>query len=245
MKNLLLPVLVLGLIGCGSGSESEDSAIELQSVNEMTASNDSSATAQSIPANSKISGNLGNNADEADYYLVTASEGKYVTIKLSGEASSDFDIVLYDQNGNILDESYNDDSNEEINYVVESGVTQLVILVEVYDGSGDYTLTVTVSDAPQSNPGNISGDAQVCTDSSDNSNLEVSEGTIGNCNGSYAAMCRTTMYSSGGTQTFWINQYYTSAFVQAYGGHDAVRTGCLSSEVSNEDGEIRAQYTIL
>jgi uncharacterized protein YfaP (DUF2135 family) len=121
--------------------------ITYSEVNETSAANDDSADAQSIALNTIVSGDMsypsmGGCVDCDDYYAVAVQPGDEVEVIIAGEAGTNFDLYLYDGTGfNVY--SNGGDPVEKINYTIPTGMTELIILANAYDGTGDYTLTVT------------------------------------------------------------------------------------------------------
>jgi uncharacterized protein YfaP (DUF2135 family) len=116
-------------------------------VDETTDANDASVDAQSIALNTIVTGDMsypsmGGCVDCDDYYSVAVQPGDEVEVIIAGEAGTNFDLYLYDGSGfNVY--SNGGDPVEKVNYTIPTGMTELIILANAYDGTGDYTLTVT------------------------------------------------------------------------------------------------------
>ncbi|MCP5334910.1 MAG: carboxypeptidase regulatory-like domain-containing protein [Oceanospirillaceae bacterium] len=166
----LLSSLLFTLTGCIGADSSEDvdtscptsttpsttlPAITYTEEAETSSSNDAIGDAQSIQTNTIVSGyvthpSMGNCnvIDCDDYYAVDVTEGEEFEIVLSGDTATNFDLYLYD-GSNFSVYSQNSTSEEKLLYTIPSGMTQLVILVNAIDGTGNYTLTVTTPEEPQ------------------------------------------------------------------------------------------------
>ena len=116
-------------------------------VSETVNANDSMETAQSINLNTIVSGDMsypsfGGCVDCDDYYTVPVEAGDEVEVIIAGESGTNFDLYLYDGTGYSV-YSNGGEAVEKINYTIPSGMSNLIILANAYDGTGTYELTVT------------------------------------------------------------------------------------------------------
>jgi len=91
-----------------------------------------------------ITGLLDEFIDYQDYYSIEVADEQVLSITLSGEEDTDFDLAIFDSEGNLADFSENNGSNEQINYPVYFNDTYY-IEVSAYSGYGNYTLTVSTN----------------------------------------------------------------------------------------------------
>lgn len=170
---LLLPLLLLALVGCGSDSDDADDdsedidtscttsetsevasntlpEIQYTEVDEGSAANDSRATAQTLQSNTILTGQGSYEfpgagcVDCDDFFAMTVSEGDELQFELTTPQGMTAFIYLYNDNGS-TPVAYNEDGEYEkrLEYTVPSGLTNLVIYISTYQGTGDYELTIT------------------------------------------------------------------------------------------------------
>lgn len=120
-------------------------------VDEGSAANDSRETAQSISASNTILTGNGSYqfpgagcVDCDDYFSLVVTEGDELEFELSTPDGMTAFIFIYEgdaTNTNIYSDS--GDSVKRLEHTVSSGVTSLIIYVNTYQGTGDYTLKVS------------------------------------------------------------------------------------------------------
>lgn len=130
----------------------EEVVVELTEVDEAAGDNGTFANAEVASVNTVISGSLNRpsltlceNVDCDDYYILDVEEGDTLTISLTGDAGTNFDLYLYQANEAYITHSENSDSTETLDYTVPNGTSQLYIHVLAYDGTGSYELTIESS----------------------------------------------------------------------------------------------------
>jgi hypothetical protein len=89
----------------------------------------------------------GFDGDEFDEFSFQAFEGDTVNITMSFDYTNvNFDMELWDANGNWLGSSYNDNDNEYITYTIQAGDTApFYIYCWWFIGAGDYTIDASIS----------------------------------------------------------------------------------------------------
>ncbi|WP_374674500.1 S8 family peptidase [Ideonella sp.] len=138
---------------CGSGIVNASAAVDAAgggggggtNVPEVE-SNNTLATAQSVTANpATVSGTIGSTSD-TDYFKVTVGAGKTLTSTLTPNASSDYDLYLYNASGTQLASSVK--GTGQVDSIVRTntgtGAVTWYVRVRYYSGStgssGTYTL---------------------------------------------------------------------------------------------------------
>lgn len=154
MKNVIcLVVVTLAIAACG-GEKSGSSTKEVGSstkesstigyVQETSSINDGISDAQYIrlvKENMVINGNLDENSDKYDYYKVWAAAG-ILNFELTGNAGTDFDLDLYDENRDTVDYAWGTNSTESMKRLILPP-DNFFIRVSTYAGAGDYNLTIS------------------------------------------------------------------------------------------------------
>lgn len=74
-------------------------------------------------------------SNDKDFYKIKVTEPKILTINLKGPENTDFDLTLYDENGNIIDGSGTSSSDELIRYALDS---DRYYYIEVFGWNGSY-----------------------------------------------------------------------------------------------------------
>ncbi len=108
-----------------------------------TEPNDSISTADTLSSSGDVEyGYLNEYSDDEDFYRIHLNSGSTIYINLVG-TGDDFDLRLYNTYETSVDSSSGSSSYESISYTAtRSGYHY--IRCYAFDGSGDYTLTVTV-----------------------------------------------------------------------------------------------------
>jgi len=145
VQTLIPFVLAATLAACGSDSDSGSDSSGVPSgftaVDEVEL-NDTAQDAQVVSLQSVISGSLIAGSDLQDLFSVAITEATDVTITLTGDEGTNFDVGLY-QGANQLAGSGGETSEEEITHSITSAGTYFVGVVVGDDSSmGDYTLTI-------------------------------------------------------------------------------------------------------
>ena len=83
--------------------------------------------------------------DTADYYKISVSGGRAVSVSMTPPSGSDFDIKLYDTNQSQVDYSTAGGSTAESVDGTATASGYFYIYVYQYSGSGTYSMTVTVT----------------------------------------------------------------------------------------------------
>jgi uncharacterized protein YfaP (DUF2135 family) len=154
-------------------------------VDETTDANDTAETAQTIALNTIVSGDMsypsfGGCVDCDDYYTVPVQAGDEVEVIIEGVSGTNFDLYLYDGSSFSV-YSNGGEPVEKINYTIPEGMENLIILANAYDGTGDYTLTVTkpaepvavVNDQSDACLANLSGTIGSAIDDSKLANVTI------------------------------------------------------------------------
>lgn len=74
-----------------------------------------------------------------DLFSVTLGGDEQYMITLSGPSGTDFDLYLYDENGNLVASSTDYGSDETV-YITPAWTGTFYIKVVSYDGSGSFTI---------------------------------------------------------------------------------------------------------
>ncbi|MBD3227810.1 MAG: hypothetical protein GF329_06445 [Candidatus Lokiarchaeota archaeon] len=92
-----------------------------------------------------FSGDLPNtdHSNGYEFYRIVLKAGEGITIKVSGDSGTDFDVYLVDVQFNVLDYSDSVYYPERINFKAEDSSVYYIILLS-YSGSGDYSMDITV-----------------------------------------------------------------------------------------------------
>lgn len=128
-KNAIIMTIVMIIVGLVSsgivmGDRADDETFQ---------------TAQTINPGDTKTDSLNEATDIEDYWISNLTQGRLYIINLTGPATADFDLELYDKNEVELDYSWSYDSNEEIGF--QTGYTgDYYFRVSTYEGSGPYTL---------------------------------------------------------------------------------------------------------
>ena len=90
--------------------------------------------------------------DEYDWFYCPVNAGDTVNVQISfDDTQCDFDLDIYDKDGNLLDWSWTFTSPEEVEYVFLANDT-LYICAIGYDGEGPYTMAFTIKSPPITSP---------------------------------------------------------------------------------------------
>jgi len=147
----LMSGMLLALVGCGGDSSSDDSAgLDVQIKTEVTDTGSISLTTTSysmadttIELNQKASGSIG---WANHYYLFTAPQSGYISLRLKGKDSSeaDLDMHISDLDGTSKHWSTLNGSSQELTVIeLVAGHQYEIIIENVGDlDSENYTLTV-------------------------------------------------------------------------------------------------------
>ena len=125
---------------------------------------DTMSTAVSLNAtNATYYGNL-SSSDGTDYYSVSMPNATGITVGLTSPSGSDFDLYLYDSSGSQIDGSLSVSAYDEVssNGTIVGGTT-VYIEVDLWSGSGQYTLQIWIF-GTANQPGNNQNDANSGTD---------------------------------------------------------------------------------
>lgn len=174
---LLVPALLMALTGCGSDSDSDDAIggtggnsctteevanttanttlpeITYTEVDEGSALNDTLETAQDITTNSIIAGEGSYEfpgagcVDCDDYYLMTVVEGDEYEFELTTVSGMTAFLLLFD-GATFLTQVEGGDSVKRLSYTIPAGMTELVVYINTYQGTGGYTLKITEPQEP-------------------------------------------------------------------------------------------------
>ena len=137
----------------GTTSDSETQIVTVSAapqpgtVTETTASNNTRATAQPITPNpATVNGTIGSTSD-TDYYRVTLGAGKTLTATLTPNATSDYDLRIYNASGAIVARSERGTGLVDTATFTNSGTAAVTVYARVlrYSGgtgatNGKYTL---------------------------------------------------------------------------------------------------------
>lgn len=98
--------------------------------------------------------------DNNDFYTVYINSNRHVTITLSGDAGTDFDLHFYDPDRNIMQSSQNSDSNEYIAFDILT-YGYWFVRIEKYNltSHGNYSLLLQTSAITSTNPTLMQNDA--------------------------------------------------------------------------------------
>lgn len=98
--------------------------------------------------------------DDIDYYKFYTNSYRDISITLSGSTWTDFDLTLYDEDGNFLVVSSNNDSSEQIDYG-STTYGYYFLKISKASGEGYYAFSVSITDStgPAQNDGDSGGDA--------------------------------------------------------------------------------------
>jgi len=173
---LLVPALLLALTGCGASSDTSDDLagnsdnscttettnttqyttlpqITYTEVDEGSAANDSRETAQDIETNSIVTGEGSYQFPGAgcidcdDYYVMAVTEGDEFEFELTTVSGMTAFLLLF--NGpDYITQVEGGDSVKRLSYTIPSGMTELVVYINTYQGTGEYTLKTTSPQEP-------------------------------------------------------------------------------------------------
>jgi serine protease len=138
--------------GCGAGLLDASAAIDAATgtstgttMNE-TESNDTMSAANTVSTSgTTVNGTMGSSSDN-DYFKVSLPAGKTLTSTLTPNASSDYDLYIYNSSGTLITSSTNGTGSVDSTSVINNGTTSATAYVRVvyyagYTGtSGSYTL---------------------------------------------------------------------------------------------------------
>lgn len=249
MKKLFVAVLALGLVACGGGSSSDKESSSQFGVptsasilvTEISSSNDMFDDAQIVSLGTSVTGAVSEN-DEFDFYAFRAQENKSFLITLTGEAGKDIDITVFDSEYGFISESYEDYSEESVEYVATYTGTYYV-RVEHYDGgSANYQLTLV-----SSNPVTIA-EATFCVDSDEGgqathqlnaSSGERTDWMSGTCPVStFVSRCKVNSNAANAE----VNMYLSQEYVDTLGSHAKVESLLCDQFI---DQDTTAVYSVL
>ena len=123
-------------------------------------SNNDLSTAAAIGSGQHVSDTLNKYNDVDDYYSIYVSADQTITATMTGPASADFDLYIYDEGGDIVAASKEYASSETIAYVAQSS-GDYYVNPSAYDGFGTYSLSVTVGSGGASLSANAGYDRTV------------------------------------------------------------------------------------
>ncbi|MBI5000765.1 MAG: PKD domain-containing protein [Euryarchaeota archaeon] len=126
-----------------------------------TDSDNSLSAATSLAPPKTVTSTLDEFSDPDDYYSLPLQSGQTLSASLSGPASADFDLWLYDSGGNALKDysSAGYSSTEQITFPVTTAGTYYVNPY-AYSGSGTYSLSVSTSGSSGGPVANAGGDKE-------------------------------------------------------------------------------------
>lgn len=75
-----------------------------------------------------------------DVHVVSLQEGRRYKLTLSVPWDADFDLWLFDENGNLVKSGTSDQGSSETIYITPRWTGPFVIAVKSYSGSGSYTI---------------------------------------------------------------------------------------------------------
>ena len=84
--------------------------------------------------------NLTESGDDFDGYRINALGGEVINLRIATRGQGDLDLLLYDNNGELIDFSVSATDNESI--VIPAGVATYNIVVESFSGFSNYVLSV-------------------------------------------------------------------------------------------------------
>jgi hypothetical protein len=141
---------------------------------------DSISTATNLPAtNSTYYGNLSTTGDIDDYYSVNMSNYTGLAVQLDSPSGSDFDLFLYTSSGGTIDSSLTQTTDEVTSNGTNVGGTTVIIRIDQWTGSGQYTMQIWVFSTGSPGGGGGGGsctqnnDAGSCQDAPGNSQWNV------------------------------------------------------------------------
>ena len=125
-----------------------------------TDAGNTTANAVNITSAGVYSGYVNDTSDDTDAYAFNLSNGTGVHISLSMPSSADFDLYLW--NGNVSLVDYSLMSNPETVTSNGTNITAGTIYVSItaYNGSGNYTMTITTFSTGSSGGGGSTGTGQ-------------------------------------------------------------------------------------
>jgi serine protease len=142
--------------GCGAGIVDASAAVDAAigggggTTQNEAESNNTTATANSVATTgTTVNGNMGTTSD-TDYFKVTLPAGKTLASTLTPNATSDYDLYIYDSAGTLVTSSTNGTGAVDSASVINNGASSTTVYVRVvyYSGgtgstSGTYTLKLT------------------------------------------------------------------------------------------------------
>jgi hypothetical protein len=152
IKTLIPFVLATSLAACGSDSDSEATTSEFTQVAELDEVNDAPQVAQAADLKTIISGALNASSDRTDLFVLDITEATDVTLTLTGDEETNFNIGFYDDafasaptTTPPVAASGGETSSEELTYsITEAGDYYIGVAVASGDSTsmGNYTLTI-------------------------------------------------------------------------------------------------------
>jgi serine protease len=142
--------------GCGAGIVDASAAVDAATgtgggtTQAEAESNNTTATANTVATTgTTVNGNMGTSTD-TDYFKVTLPAGKTLASVLTPNASSDYDLYIYDSTGTLVTSSTNGTGAVDSASVINNGSSSTTVYVRVvyYSGgtgatNGTYTLKLT------------------------------------------------------------------------------------------------------
>jgi serine protease len=142
--------------GCGAGIVDASAAVDAATgtgggtTQAEAESNNTTATANTVATTgTTVNGNMGTSTD-TDYFKVTLPAGKTLASVLTPNASSDYDLYIYDSAGTLVTSSTNGTGAVDSASVINNGSSSTTVYVRVvyYSGgtgatNGTYTLKLT------------------------------------------------------------------------------------------------------
>jgi serine protease len=138
--------------GCGAGLLDASAAIDAATgtstgttMNETESNNTMSSANTVSTTGTTVNGTMGSSSD-TDYFKVSLPAGKTLTSTLTPNASSDYDLYIYNSSGTLITSSTNGTGSVDSTSVINNGTTSATAYVRVvyyagYTGtSGSYTL---------------------------------------------------------------------------------------------------------
>lgn len=261
MKNIATSLVIAVTIGCGSDNATEEN-VSLNEVHEQREYNDDVSGSQSVYLNSRVLGHLDSTSDFNDWYAFTVIAGDTITLELSGDAGTDFDLYFHHNLQGQLAASEHDSSTENITHTfTEDGYLYAVVRLYGNSPEGDYELVITTDGVGSAGNEVELGDQSVlsilslhstsyCHDMIEGGaeaifNYELSNWVSGQCQGNFISECRITSRPIVEQGFDGRNQkiHLTHNAVDSLGGHTLAEKSC--EKLKAENTNLTFTYKIL
>ena len=259
IKKLATGLMITVIAGCGADSVNEKPE-SLYEVYEQSEYNDDVSGAQKIELNSRVTGHLASPSDFYDWYAFTVIAGDTITLELSGEPETDFDLYFHHNLQGQIGASEHDSSGENLAHTFnEDGYLYAVVRLYGNSPEGDYELVVK-TDGVGSAGNKIEADGQTIPNlfslghtlycyyrmeggSEAVFDYESSNWYSGQCQGDYVSECKFTSRPvieqgfSGRNRTI----HLTQEAVDFLGGHEMTEQSC--KQLKQENKNLTYAYT--